>query len=49
MEGHSPKLDTRIPLTITLIVLGLCVLATLVAGYIHGDMHFAKVLENIKK
>jgi hypothetical protein len=41
--------DTRVPLTITLGLLMLCVGAIIIAGYIHGDMHFAKVLEHLKK
>lgn len=39
-------------LTMNVVVLGLlflCVIAIIVVGYIHGDMHFSKVLENIKK
>lgn len=32
----------------TLGVLGLCVIAILVGGYIHGDMHIEKVFENLK-
>jgi len=34
------------------VMLGLLFLSTLViivGGYIHGDMHFAKVLEHLKK
>jgi hypothetical protein len=27
----------------------LCVGAIIIGGYIHGDMHFAKVLEHLKK
>ena len=30
-------------------LLMLCVGAIIVGGYIHGDMHFAKVLEYLKK
>jgi len=44
----APK-DTRVPLTITLGLFILSVGAIIVAGYIHGDMHFAKVLEHLKK
>ena len=29
-------------------LLGICVAAIIVAGYQHGDMHFSKVLENLK-
>jgi len=32
----------------TLGVLGLCVIAILIGGYIHGDMHIEKVFENLK-
>ena len=45
----SDSKDYRIPLTITLGLLMVCVAAIIVAGYIHGDMHFAKVLEHLKK
>jgi hypothetical protein len=41
--------DTRVPLTITLGVLGLCVIATIVAGYFHGHMDLPKVLHNAFK
>jgi len=43
---------TEKSLVMNLVVLGLlivCVAAIIVGGYIHGDMHFAKVLENLKK
>jgi len=48
MENKRVK-DYRIPLTITLGLLMVCVGAIIVGGYIHGDMHFAKVLEHLKK
>jgi hypothetical protein len=41
--------DTRVPLTITLGVLGLLVIATIVAGYIHGNMDLPKVLSGVFK
>jgi len=43
------KLPDNVMVVLTLGLLLLCVGAIIVAGYIHGDMHFAKVLENIKK
>jgi len=30
-------------------LLMLCVAAIIIGGYIHGDMHFAKVLEHLNK
>jgi hypothetical protein len=48
MEKSRVK-DTRVPLTITLGVLGLCVIATIVAGYFHGHMDLPKVLHNAFK
>jgi hypothetical protein len=41
--------DTRVPLTITLGVLGLFVASVIVAGYIHGKMHLLTVLHNAFK
>jgi len=43
---------TEKSLVMNIVVLGLlilCVAAIIVAGYIHGDMHFSKVLEHLKK
>jgi hypothetical protein len=43
---------TEKSLVMNLVVLGLlmlCVGAIIIGGYIHGDMHFAKVLEHLKK
>ena len=43
---------TEKSLAMNLVVLGLlmlCVAGIIVGGYIHGDMHFAKVLEHLKK
>jgi hypothetical protein len=43
---------TEKSLVMNLVVLGLLILsvaAIIVGGYIHGDMHFAKVLEHLKK
>jgi hypothetical protein len=43
---------TEKSLMMNLMVLGLlflCIVGIIVGGYIHGDMHFSKVLENIKK
>jgi len=43
---------TEKSLVMNLVVLGLlllCVVGIIVGGYIHGDMHLLKVLENIKK
>jgi len=39
--------DTRVPLTLTLVVLVLLVLATIVAGYFHGHMNLPAVLKNL--
>jgi len=41
-------LEKPIPQVATLGVLGLCVIAILIAGYIHGDMHIEKVFEHLK-
>jgi len=30
-------------------LLMLCVAGIIIGGYIHGDMHFAKVIETLKK
>jgi len=43
---------TEKSLVMNLVVLGLLILfvaAIIIFGYIHGDMHFAKVLEHLKK
>jgi len=43
---------TEKSLIMNIVVLGLlflCVLAIIVGGYIHGDMHFAKVLQTLNK
>ena len=43
---------TEKSLIMNIVVLGLlllCVLGIIVGGYIHGDMHFAKVLETLRK
>ena len=43
---------TEKSLIMNIVVLGLlllCVLGIIVGGYIHGDMHFAKVLETLSK
>ena len=43
---------TEKSLVMNVVMLGLlilCVAAIIVGGYIHGDMHFAKVLEHLKK
>ena len=41
--------DTRVPLTITLGVFGLFVIAIIVAGYFHGHMDLPKVLSGVFK
>ena len=41
--------STPLPNVIVLGLLFLSTIAIIVAGYIHGDMHFAKVLEHLKK
>jgi hypothetical protein len=43
------KLQDNAKVVLMLGLLMLCVGAIIVAGYIHGDMHFAKVLEHLKK
>jgi hypothetical protein len=43
------KLQDNVKVVLMLSLLMLCVGAIIVAGYIHGDMHFAKVLEHLKK
>jgi len=48
MEKSGVK-DTRVPLAITLVVMVLCVLTILIAGYFHGNMHIEKVIENLNK
>jgi hypothetical protein len=52
-DTTSPKEHTTLtPPVPNVIMLGLLFLSTIaiiVAGYIHGDMHFAKVLEHLKK
>jgi hypothetical protein len=48
VKEHT-SLTTPLP---NILMLGLFFLFTgaiIVAGYIHGDMHFAKVLEHLKK
>jgi len=43
---------TEKSLVMNIVVLGLlmlCVGAIIIGGDIHGDMHFAKVLEHLKK
>ena len=43
---------TEKSLVMNVVMLGLlmlCVAAIIIGGYIHGDMHFAKVLEHLKK
>jgi len=52
-DTNLPKEHTTLtPPVPNVIMLGLLFLSTIaiiVAGYIHGDMHFAKVLETLKK
>jgi len=43
------KQPDNVMVVIMLSLLMLCVAAIIVGGYIHGDMHFAKVLEHLKK
>ena len=42
----SPKLDPPIPNVIMLGVLFLLTIATIVAGYVHGNMHLLTTLKN---
>ena len=48
-EKTNISLTTPLPNVLMLGLLFLATIAIIVAGYIHGDMHFAKVLENFKK
>ena len=48
-EKTNISLMTPLPNVLMLVLLFLATIAIIVAGYIHGDMHFAKVLETIKK
>jgi hypothetical protein len=43
------KLPDNVMIVLTLGLLMLCVGAIIIGGYIHGDMHFAKVLEHLNK
>ena len=47
-EKTNISLMTPLPNVLMLVLLFLATIAIIVAGYIHGDMHFAKVLETIK-
>jgi len=42
------SLTTPLPNVIMLGLLFLATIAIIIGGYIHGDMHFAKVLEHLK-
>jgi len=42
------KPPDNVMVVLTLGLLMLCVGAIIIGGYIHGDMHFAKVLEHLK-
>jgi len=48
-QSMAHQKDARVPLVITLGVLGLCVIGIIVAGYFHGHMDLPKVLENTFK
>ena len=48
-EKTNISLTTPLPNVLMLVLLFLATIAIIVAGYIHGDMHFAKVLEYFKK
>jgi hypothetical protein len=43
------KLPDNVMIILTLGLLMLCVAGIIIGGYIHGDMHFVKVLEHLKK
>ena len=43
------KLPDNVMIVMTLGLLMLCVAGIIIGGYIHGDMHFAKVIETLKK
>jgi hypothetical protein len=47
-EEHTTS-TTPLPNVIMLGLLFLSTIAIIIGGYIHGDMHFAKVLEHLKK
>ena len=49
LEKTNISLTTPLPNVLMLVLLFLATIAIIIAGYIHGDMHFAKVLETIKK
>ena len=44
----SPPPNVPLPNVVVLVLLMLCVGVIIIAGYLHGDMHFAKVLEHLK-
>ena len=48
-EKTNISLTTPLPNVLMLVLLFLATIAIIVAGYIHGDMHFEKVLEYFKK
>ena len=48
-EKTNTLLMMPLPNVLMLGLLFLSTIAIIIAGYIHGDMHFAKVLENFKK
>ena len=48
LEKTNISLTTPLPNVLMLVLLFLATIAIIIAGYIHGDMHFAKVLENLK-
>ena len=48
-EKTNISLTTPLPNVLMLGLLFLATIAIIIAGYIHGEMHFAKVLENFKK
>jgi hypothetical protein len=43
------KLKDNVMVVLMLGFLMLGVIGIIIGGYIHGDMHFAKVLEHLKK
>ena len=48
MDHNSQKPDTRVPLTITLIILFLLDLAIIGGILVHGKANFAELLKHLK-
>jgi hypothetical protein len=48
MDHHSPNPDTRVPLTVTLIVLFLLDIAIISGILIHGKANFTELFKHLK-